>query len=70
MARPCASAALPAVSGSITTQLALAAGATVIGTARPGQEEYVRTLGAEHTADYTSDVSAAVKACPAADRST
>jgi NADPH:quinone reductase-like Zn-dependent oxidoreductase len=49
--------------GSIATQLAVASGATVIGTARPGQkEEYVRSLGAAHTVDYTSDVPAAVKA--------
>ena len=49
--------------GSIAVQLAVAAGATVIGTARPGQEEeYVRSLGAAHTVDYTGDITAAVKA--------
>jgi NADPH:quinone reductase-like Zn-dependent oxidoreductase len=49
--------------GSIATQLAAAAGATVIGTARPGQEEeYVRSLGAAHAVDYTGDIAAAVKA--------
>jgi NADPH:quinone reductase-like Zn-dependent oxidoreductase len=49
--------------GSIATQLAVASGATVIGTAQPGQEEeYVRSLGAAHTVDYTSDIPAAVKA--------
>ena len=49
--------------GSIATQLAVAAGATVIGTAQPGQEEeYVRSLGAAHTVGYTGDVAAAVKA--------
>ena len=49
--------------GSIAVQLAVAAGATVIGTARPGQEEeYVRSLGAAHTVDYTGDIAAAVKA--------
>ena len=49
--------------GSIAVQLAVAAGATVIGTAQPGQEEeYVRSLGAAHTVDYTGDVPAAVKA--------
>lgn len=49
--------------GSIATQFAAAAGATVIGTAQPGQEEeYVRSLGAAHTIDYTGDVAAAVKA--------
>ena len=47
--------------GSIATQLAVAAGATVIGTARPGpEEEYVRSLGASHTVDYTGDITAAV----------
>src|SRR4051812_15372882 len=49
--------------GSIATQFAVAAGATVIGTAQLGQEEeYVRGLGAAHTVDYTGDVPAAVKA--------
>lgn len=48
--------------GSIATQLAVAAGATVIGTAQPGQEDYVRGLGATHTVDYTDDIAAAVKA--------
>lgn len=49
--------------GSIAVQLAVTAGATVIGTARPGKEEqYVRSLGAAHTVDYTGDVTAAVKA--------
>jgi NADPH:quinone reductase-like Zn-dependent oxidoreductase len=47
--------------GSVALQLAAAAGATVIGTARPGQEaEYVSGLGAAHTVDYTGDVAAAV----------
>jgi NADPH:quinone reductase-like Zn-dependent oxidoreductase len=49
--------------GSIAVQLAVAAGATVIGTGRPGQEEeYVRSLGAGHTVDYTGDIAVAVKA--------
>lgn len=49
--------------GSIALQLALAAGATVIATARPGaEEEYVGGLGATHTVDYTGDVTAAVRA--------
>ena len=49
--------------GSIAIQFAVAAGATVIGTAQPGPEqEYVRSLGAAHTVDYTADVPAAVKA--------
>jgi NADPH:quinone reductase-like Zn-dependent oxidoreductase len=48
--------------GSVALQLARAAGATVIATARPGQEdEYVRGLGAAHTVDYTGDVAAAVR---------
>ncbi|MFC7725467.1 NADP-dependent oxidoreductase [Nocardioides sp. GCM10028917] len=48
--------------GSIALQLALAAGATVIATARPGAEdEYVRGLGATHTVDYAGDVAAAVR---------
>jgi NADPH:quinone reductase-like Zn-dependent oxidoreductase len=34
----------------------------VIATARPGQEEqYVRSLGATHTVDYTGDAAAAVR---------
>jgi NADPH:quinone reductase-like Zn-dependent oxidoreductase len=49
--------------GSIAVQLAVAAGATVIGTGRPGQEEdYVRSLGAAHTVDYTGDIAAAIQA--------
>jgi len=49
--------------GSIAVQLAAAAGATVIGTAQPGQEdEYVRSLGAAHTVDYTGDIAASVQA--------
>jgi len=49
--------------GSIATQLAVVAGATVIGTARPGAEqEYVRSLGAAHTVDYTGDLTTAVRA--------
>jgi len=48
--------------GSIALQLALQAGATVIGTARPGkEEEYVRGLGATHTVDWTGDLTAAVR---------
>jgi NADPH:quinone reductase-like Zn-dependent oxidoreductase len=47
--------------GSIAVQLAVTAGATVIGTAQPGQEaEYVSSLGAS-TVDYTGDIAAAVK---------
>jgi NADPH:quinone reductase-like Zn-dependent oxidoreductase len=49
--------------GSIALQLAVAAGATVIATARPGQQqEYVRGLGAAHTVDYTGDLTTAVQA--------
>jgi NADPH:quinone reductase-like Zn-dependent oxidoreductase len=49
--------------GSIALQLAVTAGATVIATARPGkEEEYVRSLGAAHTVDYTGDLAAAVRA--------
>ena len=49
--------------GSIAVQRAVAAGATVIATARPGQEEdYVRGLGATHAVDYTSDLVPAVHA--------
>ena len=49
--------------GSIALQLAVAAGATVVVTARPGQQEdYVRGLGAAHTVDYTGDLAAAVTA--------
>ena len=48
--------------GSIAVQPAVAAGSTVIGTARPGQEEeYIRSLGAAHAVDYTVDITAAVK---------
>jgi NADPH:quinone reductase-like Zn-dependent oxidoreductase len=49
--------------GSIAVQLAARAGATVIATARPGDEEqYVRGLGAEHTVDWSGDLAAAVNA--------
>src|SRR3954453_16580086 len=46
--------------GSIAVQLARTAGATVIATARPGQEDdYVRSLGATRSVDYTGDVASA-----------
>jgi NADPH:quinone reductase-like Zn-dependent oxidoreductase len=49
--------------GSVATQLAAASGGTVIGSARPGDEEsFVRSLGASHVVDYTGDVAAAVLA--------
>ncbi|MEP7738897.1 NADP-dependent oxidoreductase [Nocardioides sp. 31GB23] len=48
--------------GSIALQLARAAGATVIATARPGTEdEYVRSLGATHTVDWSGGVAVAVR---------
>jgi NADPH:quinone reductase-like Zn-dependent oxidoreductase len=49
--------------GSIALQLAVAAGATVVATARPGEDTtYVTDLGAAHTVDYTGDLVAAVRA--------
>jgi NADPH:quinone reductase-like Zn-dependent oxidoreductase len=49
--------------GSVAVQIAVAAGATVIATSRPGQEqEYVRGLGAAHIVDYTADLTTAVRA--------
>src|SRR5207245_2331965 len=43
--------------GSIALQLVVEAGATVIATARPGEEEdYVRSLGAHHTVDWSGDL--------------
>ncbi len=52
--------------GSIALQLTVAAGATVIATARAGQEEdYVRGLGAAHVVDYTGDLVSDVQAVAA-----
>jgi NADPH:quinone reductase-like Zn-dependent oxidoreductase len=49
--------------GSIAVQLAANRGATVIATAKPGREsEFVRGLGATHAADYSGDLTAAVRA--------
>ena len=49
--------------GSIALQYAVAVGATVVATARPGAEsDFVRDLGATHVVDYTQDVIAAVRA--------
>jgi NADPH:quinone reductase-like Zn-dependent oxidoreductase len=49
--------------GSIAVQLAVAKGATVLATARPGEEEhFVLSLGAAHAVDYTNDLAAAVRA--------
>ena len=48
--------------GSIALQLAVAAGATVIATARPGRaHDYARSIGGAHTVDYTGDVATAAK---------
>jgi NADPH:quinone reductase-like Zn-dependent oxidoreductase len=48
--------------GSIAVQLARQAGATVIGTARPGkEEEYVRGLGTAHTVDWAGDLTTAIE---------
>lgn len=48
--------------GAIAVQLALASGATVIGTARPDATSFVSELGAHEVVDYTVDLAAAVKA--------
>jgi NADPH:quinone reductase-like Zn-dependent oxidoreductase len=48
--------------GAFVVQLAAATGATVLGTARPGDEDFVRGLGAAHAIDYTGDIAAAVAA--------
>ncbi|HVF53711.1 MAG TPA: NADP-dependent oxidoreductase [Actinomycetota bacterium] len=49
--------------GAIALQLAVARGAQVIATAKPGEEtEFVRGLGAHHTVDYTGDLAAQVRA--------
>ena len=47
--------------GSFATQLAAARGATVIASVRPGDEEFVRDLGAAETVDYTDDLAADVR---------
>jgi NADPH:quinone reductase-like Zn-dependent oxidoreductase len=47
--------------GTYAVQLASARGATVIATALPEDEEWIRALGADETADYTGDVPAAVR---------
>lgn len=48
--------------GSIAIQLAAAAGAKVVATAKPGKEaEFVRDLGAHETVDHTGDVPAQVR---------
>jgi len=49
--------------GSVAVQLAAAKGATVLATARAGEEEsFVRSLGAAHIIDYSNDLAAAVQA--------
>jgi NADPH:quinone reductase-like Zn-dependent oxidoreductase len=49
--------------GALAVQYAAAAGATVIATARPGEEaDFVTELGAHHVVDYTGDVAAQVRA--------
>jgi NADPH:quinone reductase-like Zn-dependent oxidoreductase len=49
--------------GALALQYALAAGADVIATARPGAEEaFVRGLGAMRTVDYSGDLAAQVRA--------
>jgi NADPH:quinone reductase-like Zn-dependent oxidoreductase len=49
--------------GAYAVQLVAARGATVIATARPGEDAaFVRDLGASHTVDYTGDVAAQVGA--------
>jgi NADPH:quinone reductase-like Zn-dependent oxidoreductase len=49
--------------GAYAVQLVAARGATVIATAKPGDEEdFVRDLGASHGVDYTGDVAAQVRA--------
>lgn len=49
--------------GAIAIQYAAAAGATVIATARPGEEaDFVKGLGAHHVVDHTGDVPAQVRA--------
>jgi NADPH:quinone reductase-like Zn-dependent oxidoreductase len=49
--------------GAIAIQYAAAAGATVIATARPGEEaDFVKALGAHEVIDHTGDVPAQVRA--------
>ncbi|MGW1031235.1 NADP-dependent oxidoreductase [Streptomyces antibioticus] len=49
--------------GAYAVQLAVAAGATVVATAKPGDEtEFVRGLGAAHVVDHTGDLAAQVRA--------
>jgi NADPH:quinone reductase-like Zn-dependent oxidoreductase len=48
--------------GSLIVQMAKQAGATVVATATPDQDAFVRDLGADETVDYTGDLAAAVRA--------
>jgi NADPH:quinone reductase len=49
--------------GAVFSQLAAARGATIIATAKPGEEEaYVREHGATYAVDYTGDLAAQVRA--------
>jgi NADPH:quinone reductase-like Zn-dependent oxidoreductase len=41
--------------GHVAVQLAKARGAYVVGTASPGKVEFVRSLGADHVVDYTTE---------------
>jgi NADPH:quinone reductase-like Zn-dependent oxidoreductase len=47
--------------GSYAVELAAARGATVVATARPDDEEWIRGLGAAEAIDYSGDVAAAVR---------
>ena len=47
--------------GSYAVQLAAGRGATVVATARPEDEEWIRGLGATEVVDYSGDVAAAVR---------
>jgi NADPH:quinone reductase-like Zn-dependent oxidoreductase len=47
--------------GAVAIQLARGAGAEVIATARPGEEELVKDLGATHVVDYTGYVGGQVR---------
>ena len=47
--------------GTFAVQLAAGRGAYVIATARPGDEDFVTSLGAVETVDYTGDLATAVR---------
>jgi NADPH:quinone reductase-like Zn-dependent oxidoreductase len=47
--------------GSLALQMAAATGATVLATARPGDEDFVDDLGAAFAVDYTGDLPTAVR---------